>query len=407
MFLAILMSASTPLDTSNNLHLEIRNNCRIIFLPNNSSFTTGPDALSLDGDTLNEELNKCNKTWSMELNEWTTVLLLRSGDSKSAVNNLRKTELSQKQHLKIAVLLAYQSGEAVKLTQFCLLLDVQELKEQCFSDTFKRMMLSRSSMIDILTFWFHFVKSGSHIPYDQQQNANASKNAIIANFTADMDTNCYKLFYSKLASLEKEVERFYIPSIISGYFKHNYSLTTLIKCIYQQNDLACMLVHEMYLNLEIYGRLDSMDALELHIANRDLRKNDDNKLCDDVDRALLLHTPAHVKPFLEHFDEEKYDELRKNRLTVGVVSEIVKQRYEGGNKTEALMRFLWNKNELSDIACVGSLALVKEMNKSGNLASVEALSLFSQVKSHRLIFDTRIYTDNCLKVQDYAQVILT
>jgi len=71
------------------------------------------------------------------------------------------------------------------------------------------------------------------------------------------------------------------------------------------------------------------------------------------------------------------------------------------------MRFLWNKNELSDIACVGSLALVKEMNKSGNLASVEALSLFSQVKSHRLIFDTRIYTDNCLKVQDYAQVILT
>jgi hypothetical protein len=94
--------ASSPVDPS-NLHLVISNNCSKEFLPSNVSSTTN-GAFSLDKLAWDVLSSKCNETWSAEVNS--TVVLMNAGEPSQAVENLHSSRWSEKQHLKLVVLLA-------------------------------------------------------------------------------------------------------------------------------------------------------------------------------------------------------------------------------------------------------------------------------------------------------------
>jgi hypothetical protein len=127
----------------------------------------------------------------------------------------------------------------------------------------------------------------------------------------------------------------------------------------------------------------------------------------DVESALLIHTPAYVQIFLNQWDKSEFETLWNNKLTVVVLGEIMDARYGRGNNTKALINFVWRRDAPTEISCVGSLALLQHMQRSGHIKSIEALSLFLHVNKHR-----KCYTEefsrlkSCRRVQEYAPDML-
>ena len=400
--LTVILSATSA--TSNGI-LVIRDTCKIEFLVDDASQNI-PEAFSLDKESWYTLAKKCNAIWEDEVEEMTTVKLINKGEFERAAANFKNSKHSVSQHLRIVVLLGYEKDDDSKVAGFCSTLGAQELRKQCYNDVFNRMVLfNHYQDLGALSFWFYLGVNGSYFDENSLSTINASKLLVVSEIVDEIQGECQdskKNRCLRFAGLQKDVQRYFLPMIIADFFKKTYDTNKLLHFTNKTlQDLDCFAYNQIYLQMRLNSQLDNTEALELRILSQ--KSKTKNESCDAVECALLEHTRAHAKPFLDLFDKKKYDELRKNRLTVEIVGELVKERYKGGNKTKALMSFLWNVTELSDIACVGSLALVKEMNKSGNLASVEALSLFSHVNQHRGSFrDNLTWLQSCIRVQESA-----
>jgi hypothetical protein len=277
------------MEWSNDLYLEISNNCTIKFHPNN---TSSLDAFSLDEDSWITLSKRCERNWSEGLKEWETVLLINGSYAKSAADNLRSSDLSQKQHLKVAVLLSYAPKQDLKVAEFCSSLVAKELKEQCFSYKYQRMThFLNSKKINSLSFWYYLGRNGSHISSDQQVVANASKNAVLDKITADMLNEKYSSdICTQFISLKKEIKCFYIPMITSDYFMNNYSLNTLNEYFRRQHDVVCFTLNQIYLLMKTHEKLDTTDALQIRVWSQEYHETRDEEiLCAEVKQAFLKH----------------------------------------------------------------------------------------------------------------------
>lgn len=383
--LSILLSPSSIEPVG--LQMVIRDNCKIEFLPNNSLPTTD-DAFSFEDKQRAALDRKCNATWIAEVAELSTVTLITE-QPKRAVAQLKQIERHKKQQLKIVVFFGYKSEPNLTLAEFCSLLEDIELNEQCFTDTYDRIIHHRNfEKIEVLTFWFYLVRSGSHIAQDFLTHSNKSKNSLVARIADDMqktrrDSN---QIGTQFLGLKNEVVKYFLPDSIDLYFDNGYevrNLTIYVRTMKKENP-SCFAGNQIFLQMKSHNQLDSNDALELRVWSQYIKgydSNEDQKLCDQVIRALLEHATAHAKLFIKLFDEKKYEKLRQNKLTVAVLDQLVDARY--GNKTKELIDFIWNGGRLSLTACIGSLALVTKMQKFGTLASFGALALFSRVKLHQ------------------------
>lgn len=392
-----------------NLHLVVRNNCSLEFLPSSASSTT-PGALSLDEDTWTALSRKCNETWSDNVRELTTVVLMNAGQPKRAVDNLRNSNLSLKQHLKVVVLLGYSLDPDSKLAHFCSLLREADSEQQCFTDAYERMAnFHHFDSVGVLSFWMHLAKSGFNIADDLLANANASKNLVIAKLTKEVQDGCWQPDQRcyNFINMDREVQKYSLSTILAEYYKQGYAFSSLINFVKNKlQGLACFSFNQVYQQMKLNNRLDTIDALELRVlsqAPQGSNPREDEILCAEVVQALLVHTPAHVKIFLDVFDRREIDKLRSNKLTVEVLAELVEARYGRGNKTKALIELFWRWDGPTEILCVGSLALVKNMKRFGHLATFEALSLFLHVNKHRSSYvDQFTWTKSCKHVQEYA-----
>jgi hypothetical protein len=403
---SLWISSRASVDAA-NLDLVISNDCRIEFLPSNVSNIT-PLALSLDKQRWDGLSSKCNETWSTELTEMSTVVLINKGKPAQAVDNLRNLSLSENQHLKLVVLFGYAADPQAKLAQFCSLLSDEELKGQCFSDTWKRMAIFNTLQdVEVLPFWFHLVRNEFRISEDLLETANASMQSVVAGISEGIHDGCVESEQRCLqfVSLEKEVRRFYIPKVIEAFFKKGHATKELFTYTNQMlPDLACFVFNQIYLTMKIYNQLDTVDALELRVTIQGSKSRVDQALCVDTERALLEHTPAQVEVFLQQsWDKSEFEKLQTNKLTVAILSEIIEARYGRGNSTKALIEFFWRWDAPTEIACVGSLALVLQMQRSGHLESLEALALFLRVNKHRISYtDEFSWSKSCTSVQEYA-----
>lgn len=377
------------------------------FLPENSSIVI-PDALSMDKESWYALHKNCNLKWHADVKEFDTVLLLNNGLAKRAAANVHGSDLSAKQHLKIAVLLGYTPDSNSSMAQFCLELDSEELRKQCFSDLFVRMERFHDlQSVTVLSFWFNLVTSGSVIAEDLRSSANDSKNSVIAEITNEISIGCkINQRCSSFASIGQQVKKYFLPTIITEYFKNDFIVKNLVQWELS-DDVACFKFNQIYLQMKTNKQLDTMDALHLRVLSQEPKTRDDPHLCAEVESAFLQHTPAHAKMFLEMFDKREFNKIRNNKLTEAVFDVLVKERY---NDTEALMNLTWSTGDqiwygyyVTEFACIGSLAMVKQMALSGDLATSKALSLFLIVNKHRTVYTgQKSWTKKCKDVLEYA-----
>jgi hypothetical protein len=150
--LTVILSATSA--TSNG-NLVIRDTCKIEFLVDAASQNI-PDAFSLDKESWLTLANKCNAMWEDGVEEMTTVKLINIGKFERAAANLKNSEHSVSQHLRLVVLLGYEKDDDSKVAGFCSTLAGQELRKQCYHDVFNRMVLfNHYQDLGALSFWFY------------------------------------------------------------------------------------------------------------------------------------------------------------------------------------------------------------------------------------------------------------
>jgi hypothetical protein len=396
--LLILLTASR---VNSNLHSAV-DHCNKYLLPDSNS-TTVFDALALDEESWFSMTKNCNAKWEQEVQA--TVRLINQGDIEAAKQTI--SAQGARRQLKLMVLFGYSKDPDAKLAHLCSQLDDKELAYQCLTDVFKRMQsFHHQQDIGVLSFWFYLDQSDSPVADDLLSTVNASQISILDEIVDEISGTCTNLKHKcmQFVSLKKEVQKFFLPALIATYFETSHIPHLLLKFINNTlPDQDCFAYKQMYLQMKIYNNLDKLDALELRFYSLNSKTKHDENLCYEVQRAILEHVPQHALLFITLFDGQKYEQLLNNELTVLVVGELVKKRYEGGKKTQALMDFLWRWNRLSNIACVGSLALEEQMRITGNLSTFQAVSLFSHINWHRDSYqDTLTWTNSCKLVKESA-----
>lgn len=381
---------------SRNLHLSVSNKCRIIFSPSNSSAVM--DAYYLERSDWNQITNKCGTSWKA-MQEMTTISLIKSGEFSKAVDYMKKTSKSDEQHLKVVVLLGYNLIGMHKMAQFCSMLSSNVLRVQCFTNVIQRVTIYRELQnVEMLNFWFLMIKSE---PFMLQppiaELYDNSKNDIISQIVDEIQCSfCQRTVLKKFVNLENATKLHFVPDIVLKYHNKGYNWKSFLYYVtYNLVSIACSASHEVFLLFERTGHLESIEALVLRRSvqiSLQIRSNHNEGIrislydyCEKVDQELQTYSPVHALPFLKLFDEKKFDELKTNYLTPAIIDELVNARYNISNMID-LTNFLWDDPENLEIACVGSFALVNIMKSSGQLRSIEALSLFSHINKHGISY---------------------
>lgn len=406
----LLISDATTEVPNRFLHMSIANNCSIMFLPNNSA---SPDVYSLEDKDWYRVHEKCHKMWKSQLPEQTTVSLITAGDFSRAVDFVEKTPSNAKQHLKIVVLLGYDSIGIVNISKFCSMLEGNALRVLCFNYVYERVAHYNELLeVKVLALWFHMMTSIHQATFDMV--LYFSVNAIISKITYEIQNRGWIstpdcTLFSKFG---KETKQFFLSSIVSNYDKKGYSWRGFaIFVYYNLGNVRCYACNEMFLNFKNRSKLDSIDALILLDTVQRLQDipetQQDYGLCQKVETELNAYLPTYASEFLQLFDEKRYEELRGKYLVSAIVPEVVRAR---SKNVSELIQFLWEGTFNLDDACPGSLALLKIMNSSGELYSIEAFSLFLHYNKHTTDIasdDTGYIAKTCFKIRAMAPDLLT
>lgn len=384
----------TRTNADDMLDVQIESNCAINFLPSN---TSSVEAFSLGPEEWNLLSQKCNKTWQTYTEEHAIVDLITSGnDSKAIVAelNIIKGKRIVKQKLKLVVLFAYQLSRLSQLCRFCLALNEEDLKKQCFADAYKKISASHHmEKVEVLGFWYYFLADQNNSSL--RINSSNSVQAIIAPINTGIDADYYADVrtpfaprFEQFLKLNEEIMIFFVPILVSNYYERGLQLTILLRNFeIPVHPLACIVIHELFLHFQMDRNLDTMGAAELRASSKRILENGnltilDNSygiiLCKNVTKELMKHSLAQAQSLLASYDAGELEKVRNNKLAYTVVAEIIHSRYNKNNLA-SLVGLLWENSsiELGEFSCVGSLNLVKEMQQHfGHIASFPALQLF-------------------------------
>jgi hypothetical protein len=373
------------------LDVDLQSNCSINFLPTN---TSSVEAFSIDLEVWNSFYTKCNERWKISSTENYIADLIMAGNNSQAVAKINVgTERSAEQKLKLVVLFAYELDQLSNLGHFCFALDELEMQNQCFSDVHKRISKFHHTMqVEVLGFWFYVVKADQN---NSTINSSDSMQSILSLINTEKEYGgTYGLYWKKFLALSKDIKMFFLPMLTSDYYDKGLRLSKLLgKLRVIQDPLVCFAYHELFLKLQIDGKMDTIEALQLREdSSHKLLENEnltianeaENRMCENVKQGLLKHAAAHAQIFLALYDADhnrKHQKLQNHKLTHLFIAEIIHSRYSKRNLTR-LVNLLWEGyGTPGKFSCAGSLYLVKEMqHHPAHLASLPALQLFFKLE---------------------------
>jgi len=404
---ASLTSSDQPSKSGPEMLAFVNDSCQLELIARSSSSN---DPFALKSKMWREKLEICSEKWSRSYSlekQISTLLEERKVQDSLTLLNSAKEQLFT---VHLVVFITYKSKGSKSLSaliELCAGLQGKELRIAAYQSIFTRMdSFEEMQSMDILNFHYALSKEKETEFSQMLEGSKRSIIGVINNICEYISalssmsvSNRRRKKEHEFSKLSKEVQKFFIPLIaekcfvtdryqkaLHGYtiFTNDYLFTNGLKCDFNQR-LFLEYQNTDFLDGSFAGRFT--EAAEKIVKTGET--NEDMEKCLFVIDGMKNHTIRNLKEgvYLKRYDSKNWRLFKRTDQTfLGLVFPyLIKERYGGNSKNGSkLIEFFWHNwrpwNSDNKIPCEGSRLLAEEMKKYERLASLELISLVTQIQ---------------------------